>query len=131
VVCICCLLQSVKLQAWAQAATLALYADITQLAINRKLVPAVRFSCLNCCFRSETDAQLLLFLLCLLCSPPAALSSALPADAKKPLGVDILGSRITLFRDENGKVSIKEQSKCDSASRSTSRYCSLQVVSCC
>jgi hypothetical protein len=36
---------------------------------------------------------------------PAALSSALPADAKKLLGVDILGSRITLFRDENGKVS--------------------------
>ncbi|KAF6265516.1 hypothetical protein COO60DRAFT_1623882 [Scenedesmus sp. NREL 46B-D3] len=38
-------------------------------------------------------------------SPKAlALSSALPADGKKPLGVDILGSRITLFRDEHGKV---------------------------
>eukprot|EP00882_Tetradesmus_deserticola_P000142 GHRQ01000160.1.p1 GENE.GHRQ01000160.1~~GHRQ01000160.1.p1 ORF type:complete len:682 (+),score=313.23 GHRQ01000160.1:310-2355(+) len=34
----------------------------------------------------------------------AALSSALPAKGKKPLGVDILGSRITLFRDETGKV---------------------------
>jgi hypothetical protein len=50
---------------------------------------------------------ILLSVLSVLLAPPAALSSALPADSKKPLGVDILGSRITLFRDENGKVSKK------------------------
>ena len=33
---------------------------------------------------------------------PAALSSNVTAD--KPLGVDILGTRLTLFRDEAGAV---------------------------